>query len=117
MRDQRDPNSQFENDLKQALDQSSDTLDGKTLSRLRQARTKALESPYKPNYFSHWGPVAAAASVSALAIGLWLYQPTQENHTMMANLEDLELLAAQEDIEFYEDLDFYLWLESQESQG
>ncbi len=113
-----DQQERFEQQIRQTLDQSSAGLDGETLSRLRQARSQALAAarprPARPN---RWMPAAAMAGITTLAVGIWLQQPSQESPALLAGIEDIELLAAQEDIEFYEDLDFYLWLESQAQQG
>lgn len=105
-------------DIKKTLDQSNAVLDGDTLARLRQARHQALDAAEtRRSPFVLWGPVTAMASVAMLSLSLWLYQAESAPVNMMAGLEDIELLAANEDIDFYENLDFYLWLEGQEERG
>ena len=32
-------------------------------------------------------------------------------------LDDMELLGASEDLEFYQDLDFYIWVADEQDQG
>lgn len=114
----KEPNDSFEQRLRQQLDRSTERLDETRASQLRQARLAALEHAGQESVtHPHWGTVAVAASVGALAIGLWLHQKPESDTPLVAQVEAIELLAAQEDMEFYEDLDFYLWLASQEGQG
>ena len=49
-----------------------------------------------------------------VAILMWFTVPTSLPPT---DIEDLELLAAHEGIEFYSDLDFYDWLATQSNAG
>ncbi len=112
----KDPNDSFEQRLRQQLDRSVETLDEARSRQLRQARLTALEqAPARHSH--HWGGLALAASVGALAVGLWLQQQPEPSDPFLIQVEAIELLAAQEDMEFYENLDFYLWLTSQEEQG
>ena len=46
------------------------------------------------------------AAVAVLAVFLWWHEPAGH----LPPMEDLELLAAPESVEFYAELDFYLWL-------
>ncbi len=119
------------NQIKQRLDQDADALDAATLSRLRQARAQAIEAGERKGF--HWfglntvgAGITAFASVSVLAVAVWLAMPAATTSSdMMAStveqeqvFDDLELLAATEDLEFYEEeLEFYYWLEAQDAQG
>ena len=94
------------------LQRSTEELDPDTLRRLRQARAAALGQADRkaPTRWMPWGGAALAASL-ALAVLLW--QPWAGPPESPAALEDLELLAAEENLELYEELEFYLWLESE----
>lgn len=106
------PESQFEHDIKQTLDESQDQIDIETKHQLQRARNKALSRRNKTSMSQSWGGAIALASVTALAIGLaWDMPPSQSSFT--DNIEDIELLASTEDMSLYEDLDFYLWLAAQ----
>ncbi len=117
----------FIKQIKQQLDQESKALDAETLSRLRQARARALSESdnRKSRQWSVLGGGAVAfASVSVLAIAVWLSVPTNtlQNPPALAEaqitaFDDLELLAATEELEFYEDMEFYYWLEIQNAQS
>jgi len=104
--------------VKARLDQSEQALDGVTLGRLRAARREALatlgaERPRR----TWWEPMrglAVAATLATLTVSLWSLSPGPTDTGLMP-LEDLALLTDSEDLEFYQDLDFYLWLDSRES--
>lgn len=106
----------FVNNIKQQLDRQAEELDGQTLSRLRQARAGALAEDGGRQW--HWQPLAAFASVAVLAVAVWLALPLNNgDERNMAALDDMELLAARDDPEFYEEIEFYAWLESQNEEG
>lgn len=94
-------------------------LDGATLSALHKARSNALEQRRAPWI---WWPamgVTAAALITAVVLLPVAPQntPAQESPVQLAeNLssEDLELLAAVEELEFLEELEFYAWLDQTE---
>ncbi len=118
--------------IRQQLDRESEALDGETLSRLRQARARAVAAGDNGHGMVHWlvsgrfgGSAVALASVSALAVAVWLLAVPMiapQDVPLLAEsqvsaLDDLELLAASEALEFYEDIDFYYWLETQNAQS
>lgn len=123
----------FIKQARQQLDQQVDELDGETLSRLRQARARALEAGKSKGV--GWfglgemaGGAMALASVCVIAVAVWLAVPMFEEpdlvvhtssneETQLQVLDDLELLADAQEPEFYEDIEFYYWLETQDAQG
>lgn len=100
---------------KEALDQSVRTLDARTLTRLRQARRRALEARPRQVPRLVWAGGFATISVALLAGALWLYRPVSND--TFSGLEDLELLTSVENLEVYEDLEFYGWLAETGSAG
>ncbi len=98
------------------LEQRLEELDEETIGRLYEARQKALHrpSPRRPRWIAMGGWAAAAASF-LLVVTLW----NSDNRTPEAPgiFEDLELLSTKEDMEFIEDLDFYLWLDDEQQTG
>ena len=110
---------------KQALDASAQSLDSATLSRLNRARQKALEKA-RPRRFRSWFVPAGLASACAvlLAVAVVWHQPTTPGApdpfiatpTVAGNAfagSDLDLVSSDDSIEFYQDLDFYAWLDAQ----
>jgi hypothetical protein len=101
----------FEKRTREILDESAGRLDGRTRSRLTQARHAALAQLEQPE--RHWWrsyvPVGAAAAVAVLAVVMWSPNPPGQPATPV---DDLELLADADAPDFVndgEDLEFYEW--------
>jgi hypothetical protein len=114
---------------KQMLDESTENLDAATLSRLNRARQSALESA-RPRRLRSWFVPAGLAGACAvlLAVAVVWHRPAPQNvsdpflPSATATLSqpgaafagnDLDLVSSDDSIEFYQDLDFYAWLETQ----
>jgi hypothetical protein len=104
--------------LKGALDASCERLDASTLARLKAGRLRALElAEARNSLFSrrpHWltaGGLATTALLVVMVTG-WLVASRQNRPAQQ--LEDLEIVAAQEQLDLYADLDFYRWLPADE---
>ncbi len=105
--------SDLANKIRTTLDQSVDDLDQDTLRALRVARHDAVEQLRKPK--RHWIPltsVAATASVAILAVSLITLHPADNG--MLQEVDDMSLLTAGDDLELYENLEFYQWLAFEE---
>jgi len=101
--------------VRNELDRSVEAIDAATRSRLNRARQRALEQGL--GHRLQWRPLAAGlavASVAALAVSLYLARPAVAPESALA---DLELLTANEQIEFYDQLEFYEWLENDAQTG
>ncbi len=114
---QQSEDREFEQFTKRLLDDSAEILDGGVQSRLTQARFRALEQTSKPSWWREWIPqpmpgLALAAGL-VLALVFTLNGPTQTQSGN--NLEDLDLLAAADQLELYEDMEFYAWLAEENS--
>jgi hypothetical protein len=106
--------------IKQQLDNM--TVDDKTLQGLKLARYRALDSEqtrsnWKNNWLN-WKPAAAMASVVVISITVWLssnpsnqLQPVVESLT---EIENIEMLSSTDELEMYQNLEFYLWLDEQQ---
>jgi hypothetical protein len=111
---------------KQALDESADNLDAATLSRLNRARQSALELA-RPRRMRSWFVPAGLASACAvlLAVAVVWQRPAPKapdpfvpSGSVVApsggfSAGDLDLVSSDDGIEFYQDLDFYAWLDAQ----
>jgi hypothetical protein len=111
------------NAAKATLDAKAAVVDDEVRQRLQQAReaavlaaTDALKQPSKsapPRWLIPAGGIAAIG----LVIGISVFQiRTAQETSPMASIEDMPLLTAPEDLELYEELDFYQWL-AEEEQG
>lgn len=127
----------FEQRAQVVLRDSVEHFDGRTLSRLTQARHAALDAArYTAKARSQWwswkllAPLSAAAAAMVLAISLALNPSArtgldssstlfassfiEEMEGVDAELPDkLEIIAGEDSLEFYRDVDFYAWLESE----
>jgi anti-sigma-K factor RskA len=102
----------FEKRTQEVLEESLGRLDGRTRSRLTQARYAALAQLEHParNWWRSYVPAGAAGAVAVLAVVMWSVPVTQ---APTANpVEDMELLADADAPDFVddgEDLEFYEW--------
>ncbi len=110
-----------QDDVNALLDRHSDSYDAATLSRLRQAREAALlASDKKPMWFTQPLP-AAFAVISMLALGILLTnnvifekgkeQPQLVNEDRLDEAAVNAFLSNDIDMEFYENIEFYEWLD------
>ncbi len=108
----------FEKRAREVLDESTAKLDGRTLSRLTQARHAALATREKParQWWRTWMPAGAGAAAAVLAVMVWT-QPGVDPGRQLASangggnaFEDIDLLADAPDfVGDDEDVEFYEW--------
>ncbi len=104
---------------KQVLDDSAQSLDAATLSRLNRARQTALATrARRPMQF--WFLPAGLASACALLLALAVWQPhhaggSAASNASVASAGDADDGSA-DTPEFYQDLEFYAWLDAQNAQ-
>lgn len=108
-------NREHEDRLRSLLDRKAEELDGHTLSRLRQARARAIARGSKPAGWLRlpdWSIAGgmATATIALLAFSFLLEAPPDSGLPPIT-AGDLEILASGEDLEFYDRLEFYRWLE------
>ncbi len=114
-------NDAWTDSIRNELERSARDLDGATLSRLNQARQSALRSTTRARP-ARWALPAtlATACALALAIGLWprlLPDAVPVPTTQASSAEDFPMLAGGDELELYEELDFYAWLDAQPASG
>ena len=114
--------------IREQLDAGVNDLDDATLSRLAQARHRAVAAAGKPRrrWWAPWPrelpagewlvPAGAFASIVATAVALTI-MVGEPGDGLARDVDDLEILTAGEEIELYENLEFYLWLQDRESTG
>lgn len=103
----------FEKNIQQQLNISLTTLDASTQSQLAQSRNKALTNIKKSRFnIGQW--FTGFATAATLALLVITVMPSSDN-TLISSSPDWVLMS---DIELYQDLDFYQWLdETEESNG
>ncbi len=103
--------------VKQQLDDSTQQLPSHIVSKLHQARNKAVEQSRQQRAWFNWNlitqhPVVASCAslfMVALIVGYIQFKPSAEQQ-MLAMDAEAEILFADDDMELYEDLEFYRWL-------
>lgn len=112
----RHDEDQFVHSAKRLLDESVTDLDGATLSRLARARNRALEK--RTGWRRLWRPLPMAAMGAAMAavvlVLIVAVRPGRENGPDTVLVADLELVTAEESVEFFEDMEFYEWLATED---
>jgi len=98
---------------------SVEAVDGRTRSRLNQARHAALAAlaanagTRSFRVPGRWLPAGALAAAAVLAVAVWVAQPPANPGLQLADTiaaEDGEILASSDGPELYaEDADFYEW--------
>ncbi len=97
------------------LDRSADELDAATRARLGAARTEALAALRAPRPL--WARrralvVAAAFGAAVLAFGAsWWMRAPSGPLSFGDDVDDVDILAGTDDLEMYDDLEFYRWLD------
>ncbi len=103
----------FVDELRQRLDRHADNVDEVTAARLRAMRSRALAE--KPERVRRWVLVTGLATAAAALLAVLVWQ--QQRSGLNGLQEDWELLAAGEDLELIEELEFYDWLEHTQSSS
>jgi hypothetical protein len=100
---------QLKQHIASSMEAVKDGIDVATQVRLNAIRHQAV---FQPKRGFRWLPMSGlAASVLLAAVLVWQFsrpvsQPQQDDW-----LSDVEMLAAEDDTEFYEDLEFLTWLD------
>jgi len=97
--------NETERELSAVLRREEHSLEPRTLARIAAARRHALAAP-RPAWIQRWFAPVAGAAVLAGVLGVGVFLP------QLGVQPDAAAPAEQvaENPEFYQDLDFYLWL-------
>ncbi|MEB2343776.1 MAG: hypothetical protein OZ948_03450 [Deltaproteobacteria bacterium] len=113
---EREPDPPLVARARAQLDHDVAALDETTRARLRAARLRALGTLERPAttrraFVAPRGLVATAAGAAVLALVVASWRQREDTEGKLAvELDDVELLASADDLELYDDLDFYRWL-------
>ena len=119
---QTDSKPDFESRLRERLRGDSAALDARTRSRLNQARQAAVAELNKPGGSPFLRPggwmTAGGAVAAAVTVALLLRQGgLSPDIPGYAPAEDIEIILSEGDLELYEELEFYAWVELQPEVG
>lgn len=113
-------NAGFEKKLNAVIEAEGKQLDQATRQQLARVRRAALdEAEHARSRRPRWLlPVGAAAAAAVAAVLVWPRSPTlPEMATEDIDRIDMEIMLAEENLELYEDLEFFEWLESTDESG
>jgi len=103
------------------LDHSCERMDGQTLSRLNSIRHAALEHGKKSPGKVFLAPFGGLVTACVLVFVVSVFYPGQSDIPVPVvpdsgtAIEDLDILTSAESLELFENLEFYQWLEENES--
>jgi hypothetical protein len=104
------------------FEDSVEGLDARTRSRLNQGRQQALAAlESRSALWSRWLPAGVAAAVAMVALVMWNggEQPgafDAPDFAVSTMASDFEILLDEDELEMLEDLEFYSWIELDESE-
>jgi hypothetical protein len=119
MTNQRSPEDEhFEARTRAAFDASVESLDGRTRSKLTQARHAALEE-LRNSSRQRWQRAGTAlAGLSAAVMAVWIavgqFTPTTPGELV---LDDMDLVAEAPNLELLEEVEFYAWVARERAGG
>jgi hypothetical protein len=100
--------------VRHTLDESCEGLDGYTRSRLTAIRHEALAQQSDHRRWLRWIPAGGLATLCSVIVAFTLtVQPggtTDVEPVSNDALQDIDLLTAEEGLEFFEEYEFYQWL-------
>ncbi|NNE62742.1 MAG: hypothetical protein HKN34_01540 [Gammaproteobacteria bacterium] len=100
----------IEQRIKTVLDSQATSED--TRNALRRARAKALDA-HETQPTVAWKPLAFA-SVFLVLGGLLVFSVNREADFPTAEIEDLAVINSEDELEFFEELEFYIWIDEEQ---
>jgi hypothetical protein len=114
-----EPLTEFERNARVLLEESVSRIDGRTRSRLNQARHAALEAAGTPRRASWWRSYTLMPTAGVAAAVLGHREPAVESPVLEGQhaVEDIDLLADSEGLELMDGWDgpFYEWATTNEA--
>ena len=103
---------------REAMARRDESLDGETLSRLRRARSAALdESAGRHSLANLWLPAGLASAAAVVAVALLVGQGEAPHREEVDLLADAWILDEEAELEMIEDVEFYQWLAEEALDG
>jgi hypothetical protein len=114
--DEQPMHAPVEERSKVLFDESVGNLDGRTRSALTQARHAALAEleGSRRTAWRVWGPLSGVAAAAFVLVVMFapLRLTRESAEVAMTPFDDFDMVAEGDNIELMENLDFYVWLDS-----
>ena len=97
------------------FDDSVETLDAATLSRLNQGRQRALQEirvAGPAGQWARWVPAGGLAAAAVVAVMVWQGTPVEDTAPAAGSAADFEILLSEDSLDMLEDLEFYSWIDT-----
>ncbi|HEX5057111.1 MAG TPA: hypothetical protein VFX02_11510 [Gammaproteobacteria bacterium] len=118
MNDMEQSEIEFRRRVKEQLDAGISGLDEAALARLRAAREQALAiARAKQRITDNRQPFRLGFAMAAMLVAVmtWRLLPTHWSGSPPGDMtDDLEMLIAEDEVDFYADMEFLIWLEQQD---
>ncbi len=112
----KDPEKLLVEKAKDLLTLGVENLGPRTERRLEDIRVRTLTAGEgkRPGFFSprRWVMVGSFAAATMAVLALFFWPSSSPEPLPAGQVEDLELITSQERIDFYQNLEFYRWLET-----
>lgn len=100
--------------IRQALDESVESLDANTLSKIRQIRAQAIDRVVDKADAPHvnWlGVMSGGLATACVMVFVVMVLLNTSVSMQTVPVDDLELISSSDNLELFEDLEFYEWLD------
>jgi hypothetical protein len=116
-----DREERFLEKTKDLLNGAAENLDSRTRQRLEHIRISALRSAgeKRSGFFTplRWVMVGGFATATMAAVALFFWLNASPGDFPVRHIEDFEIITSREPIDFYQELDFYRWMTTQNGPG
>jgi hypothetical protein len=114
-----DQEKHFLEKARNLLNEGVENLDRQTCQSLQNIRIGALRAMEKSRsgllVSFRWIMVGGFATATVAAVALFFWLSTSPENLPAKQAEDFEIITSQEKIDFYQNLDFYRWLVTEEN--
>ena len=104
---------EFVDKVRQTL--NDQPLDAETRQRLNRMRMDVLSRATTRRWMHFVKPLLAIASVAIIAVFVSLQLQQSESIATVDKIDAFEIISSNDDLEMYQNLEFYLWLDEQKS--